>query len=363
VYVHGILIFNMNILSNTHTTKLYSIIASIGCLSIGVLVYLFLQPVSKNNIVETTKQEVSDVVIDCAFRRGLDGICVGTSREQFPRLVGVTVENYFQSWPQSGIAGARVVYEAPVEGNITRFLLLFTEDQDIEKVGPVRSARPYYLDWLAEYGTPLYMHVGGSPAALDRITKEQINNVNEFNRGWYYWRDTSRYAPHNTYTSSNLWKDALDTYENRYVMTTFDGWLFGETTSCIEHCVSSVTIPYATGNTYTAVWTYASSTEQYLRNQAGSPDIDSNGVQIMADTIIVQYVDTTVLDSVGRLGMKTVGTGKSIVFQKGYAIEGTWNKKSVTEKTRFFNSEGEDVVLHPGIIWVQVVNKDTIIWE
>jgi len=99
---------------------------------------------------------------ECEFVRIIDGQCVDTTDEVRPKLVVVAVDNHPKARPQSGLNSARVVYEAPVEGGYTRYMALYLVDDDVGKVGPVRSARPYFLDWLSEYGKPMYMHVGGS---------------------------------------------------------------------------------------------------------------------------------------------------------------------------------------------------------
>lgn len=342
-------------------TLIYVVAAIAVLVGIGLLAYTFLPRSFGTSIVTVPSEQEETSDDSCEYRRVLDGACVVSIAETNPRLVAVMVENHFESWPQSGIADARVVYEAPVEGNISRFLLLYTEDQVVDKIGPVRSARPYYLDWLAEYGTPLYMHVGGSPAALSRITSEGLNDLNEFYRGWYYWRDQRRYAPHNVYTSSEQWTEALERYESGYSTDTYDGWQFGEVVACTDDCVMDIEIVYS-GLTYTAGWEYNSSTERYARTQAGDAHDMADGEIIESDTIIVQYVDTTVLDGVGRLGMETIGTGDAIVFQKGTAVEGEWRKDGVNERTRWYLGDKE-IVLNPGQVWVQVINRDAVVYE
>ena len=298
----------------------------------------------------------------CDHQRILDGVCVENAEDINPKLIAVMIENHFESWPPSSLANARVVYEAPVEGNISRFLVLYTEDQEIDKAGPIRSVRPYYLDWLAEYGTPLYIHVGGSNAALERIKTDGVNDLSEMFRGWYFWRDNNRFAPHNAYSSSDLWLDALAVYSESYADDRYDGWLFDEVDACEENCVTSIEVVFS-GLTYTAGWEYNSSTESYFRTQAGDPHFDSDSMQIVADTVIVQYVDTTVLDGVGRLGMETIGTGQSMVFQKGFAVPGEWRKESVAGRTRFFAESGDEVVLNSGKIWIEVINRDAVEFE
>lgn len=298
----------------------------------------------------------------CKHRRVLDGVCVEDEDDINPKLVAVMIENHFESWPPSSLANARVVYEAPVEGNISRFLVLYTEDQKINKAGPIRSARPYYLDWLAEYGSPIYLHVGGSNAALARIQTDGVNDLSEMSRGWYFWRDNNRFAPHNAYSSSDLWQDALETYEEHYTNETYDGWLFDDVDACETDCISEIEVVFS-GLTYTAGWDYNTTTESYFRSQARDPHFDSDRSQIVADTVIVQFVDTTVLDGVGRLGMDTIGAGDSIVFQKGHAISGEWKKERVTDRTRFFAENGDEVVLNAGKIWIEVINRDAVDFE
>lgn len=330
-------------------------------LSIGILVYTVL-PHSFGPSPIVSLPGGGEQAGLCEYRRILDGVCVPSPDQMNPRLIAVMVENHFDSWPQSGVADAGIVYEAPVEGNISRFMLLYTADQDVSKVGPVRSARAYYLDWLREYGTPLYIHVGGSPDALARIAREDINDLNEFSRGWYYWRDNARYAPHNVYTSSELWQDALAVYSDNYTTSSYTGWQFGDVEPCTEQCTTELEIVYS-GNTYTAGWTYNTTTERYARSQAGSADLDADATQVVADTVIVQYIDTTVLDGVGRLGMETIGSGRSIVFQKGHAIVGEWRKESLTDRTKFFDEGGVEVMFNPGKIWVQVINRDAVMYQ
>jgi len=298
------------------------------------------------------------VVKECPYRRVLDGVCVGTPEERVVPVIAVMIENHTEARPQSGLARASVVYEVPVEGNYSRFLALFPMDLEIGKVGPVRSARPYFLDWVREYGTPMYMHVGGSPASLAMLRDTATYfDFNEFYRGQYFWRSTDRRAPHNTYTSSENWQAGWERYvrDDVYVQSSAS-WVYGEVEACTDTCVSRVTVSFAPP-TYQAVWTYTTSSQQFLRAQAGRPHSDQDGVQISADTVVVQYVTTRVLDNEGRLSMDTIGTGDALVFVKGNMIEGVWKKESIDEKTRFFDMNGEEIVFSPGNIWIEVVNQ------
>jgi hypothetical protein len=294
----------------------------------------------------------------CEYRRLLDGVCVEEEGAVAPRVVAVMVENHSDARPQSGLADASVVYEAPVEANYSRFLLLYHENEVVNEIGPVRSARPYFVDWIQEYDDPLYMHVGGSPDALDQIKEDGVLGLNEFYRGWHYWRSTDRYAPHNVYTSSEQWTKALETYDSREE-DTFSSWVFGtDVDQCNISCVDEIVITFLAPR-YVVTWKYNTSTMQYARWQDGRPHKDRNGKPIVADTFIVQEVQTEVLDAVGRLGMQTTGGGEATVFRGGNAIEGTWQKNSKKERTMWFDQEGSDISLRPGKIWIEVANKRT----
>jgi hypothetical protein len=291
----------------------------------------------------------------CNYERRLDGVCVEMESQVNPKVVAVMIDNHMDARPPAGLSQAAVVYEAPVEANFTRFMAIYPSDQEIVKVGPVRSARPYFLDWLSEYGSALYMHCGGSPEALQKIKDYGINDFNEFYRGWYYWRDNSRSAPHNIFTSSELWNKALTDYADNYGTESYETWQFGEVKKCEINCTTRVAINFSS-TAFEAVWKFNSSTEKYERYQAGRLHKDQDGTIITADTLIIQKANSTVLDGVGRLAIDTVGTGEAIVFANGNIIQGEWKKESRTGRTRWLDSTGEEIVLKAGKIWVEVVN-------
>jgi hypothetical protein len=292
----------------------------------------------------------------CEHMRLIDGVCVEHEEDTVGQYIAVMVENHYEANPLSGIAEASVVYEAPVEGHIPRFLALYPIETEVEKVGPVRSARPYYLDWVSEYGDAMYMHVGGSPEALEKIWVFGLFDMNEFSRGWYYWRASNRNAPHNTYTSNKLWSEAATRYEDDSYALATEGWRFGLMDACDSSCVTRIDIEQSVGG-YDIAWEYVSTTRQYERTQFGRTHADADGDAYVADTILLQRVEAEVVDGVGRLHIDTIGEGDGYVFRDGHAIAATWKKENRTAKTRWFNAEGREIALKPGKIWVQVVSQ------
>lgn len=293
----------------------------------------------------------------CEHRRLLDGVCVATEEAVDPRLVAVMIENNADAWPLSGVAKAAVVYEAPVEANIPRFMALYPEGAEVEKVGPVRSARPYYVDWVQEYSLPLYMHVGGSEDALKQIERDNIVDFDEFYRGWYFWRSESRSAPHNTYTSSRLWKKAIQDYPAKRERAV-NVWQFDEGIPCITSCITEVYIPFNTG-LYEAGWKFVSSTNSYTRYQRTTPVQDEDGSSIYAHTIIVQKVRVLTVDAIGRKSIGTVGTGEALIFRNGKVMEARWKKIDRASRTEWLDDAGNPIPLQPGNIWIEVVDIST----
>lgn len=326
---------------------------------IGWFAYQFItQPVRDGSFVQELF-DGNDGDFDCDHRSVLNGVCVEDEEDTHGDLVAVMVENHPDARPQSGLVDAQVVYEAPVEANYSRFLLLFDKNQDVPKVGPVRSARPYYLDWVSEYDDAMYVHVGGSPLALSQIKQYGLFDLNEFFRGWYFWRSKDRFAPHNAYTSSDLWQSAWEEFgeDRKNASTTF--WVYDYKDECnnIDHvCATDITVQFF-GKTYEAHWEFNSSTLQYERFQADSRHVDHDLRPILADTVIVQFVTTTVVDNIGRLNMETIGSGKVMVFRDGHLTEGIWKKESREEKTRWYDAGGQEIPLKPGKIWIEVANQ------
>lgn len=313
--------------------------------------------------IEKDKEKNSSNIKTCNTRRSLDGMCTtDTDFKPNPKLLAIMIENHVNSRPPSGLSEARIVYEAPVEGNISRFMAIYTENKKVAQVGPVRSARPYFVDWVREYGDAVYMHVGGSPQALNYISQIGLNDLDQFSYNWNYWRSKNRAKPHNVYTSSKLWNESLKNNTSSYKDQTYESWKFKEykkcgmtETSTRKQCISEINITFASPG-YSTTWEFNSSSGKYKRYQSGQLHQDKDGSVIKAENVIVQYVDTQVIDNVGRLKMDTVGSGKVEVYTEGKKIPGTWKKEDKSDRTKFYNNNGKEIKLEPGTTWIEVIN-------
>lgn len=285
------------------------------------------------------------------YRHPLTGVKLESQIEALPQVFGVMVENSADAWPLSGVDEAFLVIEAPVEGNIPRFIAFFSEEQNVEKIGPVRSARSYYLDWNAEfYG--IYAHVGGSPEALDKIRSNKVMDLDQFFQSEYFYRDeVTRYAPHNVYTSSVDLRDSIEEMNGRYSHSnpTYGTWIFADG-SALSTASSVIHLDWSNSSGYNVDWTFDPTKNSYERLQGG-------GVYT-ADNVVILETDIGVIagDDKGRKELVTIGSGVVHVFQNGAEIIGTWKKESAEERLRFFDGDGKEVAMNAGKTWIEVVD-------
>lgn len=302
---------------------------------------------------------------DCPVRRWLDGLCQ-EGGEAGQRAVAVMLENSKDAWPISGVAAASVVYEAPVESNIPRLLAIFPADSEVPSVGPVRSARPYFVDWLGEYGadTPFF-HVGGSKDALLAIAERDLFDIDEMRRGGrFFWRSSDREPPHNAYTKSDLWRTAVENLGRSRIEDATPSYLFATSTeSCADDCVTDVEVIFSSP-LYVARWIYDRESGRYRRLQRGEAFLDEDGVQVSADMIIIMRVESEVIDAIGRKRITTIGRGEATVFRDGRAISGRWRKRSAGSPMEWLDAAGNRIPLKSGVRWIEVATPDAAVeWK
>lgn len=302
------------------------------------------------------------------------------------RPLGVMIENHQEARPQSGLTFADVVYEAVAEGGITRFLAVY-HCQDAGIVGPVRSARTYFLDFISEYGSyPLYAHVGGAntpgPAdALGQIVDygwNVYNDLNQFSIGFpTFRRDESRLGrpvatEHTMYsTTSRLWavgkqrgltdedKDG-DKWDEGFVEYSFKD----DVSEGRRPASQAIDVEFWTNQpNYTVSWTYDKATNSYLRENGGQKHLDNNTKkQLSAKNVVVLYMrESRANDGYeGNLHLLygTKGKGKAVVFQDGKEIAASWSKVGREGRTELTDSKGNEIEFTRGKIWFHILPTD-----
>lgn len=200
----------------------------------------------------------------------LTGKSVSADEAKRP-ILGVVIENTPEARPQTGLNNAGIVFEAVTEGGITRYLALYQENQP-EIVGPVRSLRVDTLDWAMGFDAS-FAHVGGRPEALDAAKSRNAKTLSQFIYDAPYYRDDSRYAPHNMYAKTK----GLRTLQKQqdYSQSTFDDILRSDDAPAESPKASTVTIDYS-GPDYLVEFRYSKDTNQYERYLAGEPHTSSD---------------------------------------------------------------------------------------
>ena len=294
---------------------------------------------------------VEEILVDEPIRHPLTGEVIQEAYESLPQVIGVMVENSADAWPLSGLDQAFMVIEAPVEAGIPRFLVLFSDEDEVDKIGPVRSARPYYVVW-ADSLQALYGHVGGSPDALEQILDGDTLDINQFWFGDYFWRENgTRFAPHNVFTTIELLIEASDRLDLQPL--DYDQWIYGEVEPA-EEPVLLVEIDFADGVVYDVDWEYDIDEESYLRYTYGSPTRMEDGANIWSDTVAVLAMDIRTIDNIGRKSIDTFSRGNALLFRMGNVDLVEWRMEDGGRITFYLN--GGEVEMHPGVTWIEIVD-------
>lgn len=320
------------------------------------------------------------------------------------RPLMVMIENHEEARPQSGLQSADVVYETVAEGGITRFMGVFYcgiigGTNGKYDVGPVRSARTYFLDLASEYGDyPLYNHVGGANCSGgDSVSKKSTNcstdkraqaleqisqygwntqgtagDLNEFSLPYKACRREAdrtgedRATEHTMYCSTTeLWNIAeargltnMTTAKKTSWDKSYRPWSFTQKDQSAG-LATAISFDFWPGyKAYSVSWKYDPTNNNYIRSNGGKIQIDFNTQKnITAKNIVVQYAkETRSIDEHGHLLYDLIGTGSGILFQNGTKTEITWSKASRTARTIFKDSVGKEVNFVPGNIWVEILN-------
>ena len=278
------------------------------------------------------------------------------------RPIAVMIDDDVHARPQSGFSAASIVWQAPAEGGVPRYMMIF-QDKIPEGVGPVRSSRQYYIEWASEW-TAMYVHHGGSPQALATLAAKGhgswVFNADGFRwSGRYLWRTHDKASPHNVYTDGKN----LRSLAKR--LKAVDGpvepiWAFAPAVPGATHpegAVITVTYPYEK-----ITYRYDALTNRYVRylNKSKTPQVDGADGQVVAPTnVVILRMQFGPLNDghpkKHRLEAHDVGKGQAWISTNGVTVKGTWKKASPTAPTLLFGPDGERFTLTAGQTFVQVI--------
>ncbi len=276
--------------------------------------------------------------------------------------IAVMIDDHLDARPQSGFNSAAIVWQAPAEGGIPRYMLVF-QDTIPKAVGPIRSAREYFVEWAAEYRA-MYVHAGGSPQAIATL-RASGNGSLVYNAeglrfdGSFLFRVGFRFAPHNLYTDGSK-LHALQAFLHVGDGTVKSIWSFQRNSRDAERPrPGSITVSYPLYETI--VYRYNPSTNGYLRyiNGSRTPQVDAADGKVVAPKNVVilrmHFAPIAGAHQKGRLEATDVGSGPAWISTGGVTIQGTWRKATRGGPTLLFAANGSRVLLTPGQTFVNVM--------
>jgi Protein of unknown function (DUF3048) N-terminal domain/Protein of unknown function (DUF3048) C-terminal domain len=280
-------------------------------------------------------------------------------------VIAVMIDDLSAARPQSGLSQASIVWQAPAEGGIPRYMALF-QDTDPKSVGPVRSSRLYFIAWAAEWRA-VYVHSGGSPQALALLNSSQgkgkvVYNADEFRWGGrYLYRLKTRSAPHNVYSDAKKIR-ALVKAVGAKPIAYKAAWQFAPDAPLAERPQGSkIAVPYL-ANKISYAYDRASNT--WLRSvSVEGRQVDAGTKQRIAPkNVVIMFMSFAPLNDGSkkhRLEAQFTGKGSAWIATNGKAVKGTWRKASMTAPTRFYLPGGSQATLTMGQTFVQVVPLGT----
>lgn len=315
----------------------------------GLIWFFFIKSDSAKNEITpppVAKKEEPKPTTEASKLTGVQ-VPIGTNARP---IYSIQIENSPDARPQSALNEAGVVFEAIAEGGITRFNASFMDNQPAY-IGPVRSVRPYYVDFVAPFD-PIFVHAGGSADGLAQLRNVGLKDLDHGPNAGAFTRVPDRYAPHNLYTSAGQLNQAASgrgfTTSNATGFARKDKEEPNPTPSAraIDMALS--------GFLYNPHFDYNAPTNSYNRSQAGKPHTDLKSGAVLSPKVVVAIVtdySTRGIYSVYR----TTGTGPVFVFQDGIVYQGTWTKPDVKSQFTLTDSTGKPIKLNPGQTWVTLV--------
>lgn len=312
-------------------------------LLLGILGYFLFQKVYLPNEVEEQERPKVQIVDEASSSRPY----------------GIMINNLSVARPyHSGLQDAYLVYEMIVEGGITRYFALFS-NQMTSRIGPVRSARPYYLDYAME-NDAYYVHWGFSEQAKSDLSKFAIQNINGLYQDSYFWRDQTLpvATEHRAFTSMDKLKNAVQDFEYREkregdYLFQYSARELDFTSVENKKIANRVFIPYSAGS----ITSYQYDTEKKVYLQSVNDVAHTDYVtkeQYTVKNILVYQVKNVSIDSYGRQSLENIGNGKGYYITNGYAIPIMWEKKSRKAKTKYTYLDGTEVQLNDGNTWIHI---------
>lgn len=277
------------------------------------------------------------------------------------RPIAVMINNIKEALPSSSTKQADIIYECMVEGGITRLLAIYSDYDELEKIGSVRSARHYYINIANEYDA-IYVCYGQSKPAKKLLDKGAIDVVNGYVYDPAFYRDNDRVAPHNAYTTGERVVDAIKDlgYSSEYSSDHKKVLNFNEEEKELEDGTQANTIHINFSNYSKPYLVYNADKKIYERYEYDAPQIDNLAAEddniLTFKNVIVMISKYECINPENDLQELTqVGEGNGYYCTNGKAIPITWKKGSASAPTEYYTEDGEILSLNPGKTWISII--------
>ncbi|MFC5404614.1 DUF3048 domain-containing protein [Cohnella soli] len=310
-----------------------------------------LTPVPTESAASPSASASTDVP-SASFIAPLTGLPV--DKEVTNRPFSVMINNLAPARPQSGLTQADTVWELLAEGGITRLVAIFQSKSFTDPIGPVRSIRPYFIQ-VGEFYSGVLVHVGASNDAFAILRKQHKEDLDEItNAGAYFYRDKSRKAPHNVYTTLEKLQAGAAKHKYKDTATVplikFDS---NPASLASAAAASKIDIKFMLSD-YKVTYEYDAQKLVYNRFINGKPHIDKNNDQQLTTTnLVVLNARHDIKDDVGRLVVDLDSGGDALLFQQGKVISCKWERKN-GDVIRLVK-DGEELPFLPGVTYYHVV--------
>lgn len=294
------------------------------------------------------------------------------------RPLAIMLNNTSAALPMSGVSNASVIYECPVEGRITRWMGVFEDWKNLDRIGSVRSCRLYYLHFAQEFH-PVYAHFGQAQYALADLNSGKYDVLSGGTKGIEHpatamYDRISRPGKATEHTLYAFPKGIQRDIEKKgYDMTMPEEYpgkfKFADTGEIAEYQGypdATVLKPGGDGGKngfggVKATFKYDASDRKYYRWTYGNPHTDElNGKQVAVTNVIFQYCDGNVLDAKDYLHFATQSNGNECkVFTNGKEIDGYWkNPGKLGTPARYYDENDQEIVLNNGKTFICIIWND-----
>ena len=339
--------------------RLFAIIIIVGIIFVGIELY---NNFSNNQILDENNETDNEVsgeneIIEEIVPEKKVQIYSGDERP-----IAVMLDNSKASWPQAGLNDAYLVYEIIVEGGETRLMALF-KGANLDKIGSLRSARHYFLDYALE-NDAIYVHYGWSPQAQSDIPKMNIDNINGIEQSSkHFWRAKDKKQPHNAVTNTeSIWSIAENKgYRTTSTQESLLNYSVDEVMLTNEISATNVTIPHS--KLQTVNYEYDAKNMNYVRYARNKEQTDwDTGESVTTKNIIIMFIDNYTLkdsENKGRQGLYNIGTYNGYYITNGQAMKIKCTKDSRESKTVYTDLNGNEILVNDGNTFINICHTDT----